>query len=195
MFLKNVRRFTLMEMMIVVFVIATLVGIATISASSLLGQSKGAALNADAKTLESAIMQFQMNDPEGDLPVTGGAVNLTTGAPEDLDEFINKALIDKLGITTADAAFISAIKGAGGAIYAIDPDVNKYVKDGSNLAGEYYIIGNWTTATNVVTSTTTAYNNELAGMLISRKTIKDQDGYSYNALMKIDPDQVPNPTP
>jgi prepilin-type N-terminal cleavage/methylation domain-containing protein len=185
---RNKLGFTLMEMMIVVFVISILVGVAGISASALIGQAKGAGVNADAKSLETAMLQAQVNN--SDVNFIGGNFDETKITNTKFTDALATLFQDVTG-ATPDAAFIADFTKK--ALYSINPVVDGYTT--KTISDKYLIIGDpeapGLTSTDIDSDADVlAYVDQLKGLIISLDPVTDKDGNLFTGVYKFKKTEV-----
>lgn len=185
---KNAKkRFTLIEMLIVVFIIAALVAI-FVPTFGVFHKADGTSLNANAKNVETAVFQYQMAN-KGEMPVadkdgidgitSADAVDMSdvSGSANQFDEInavLTQALTDAMG-TAPTTAFLEEFKAE--ALFEIKEDAKKYVKGSGFNLDEFYIVGD---KLNIA-----GYNQELAGFIFSERTVVDSDGVIYNGTVTV----------
>jgi type II secretory pathway pseudopilin PulG len=71
---KRTSNFTLLELMIVVFIIVVVTGITSVAASPIINQSKAVEMQLEGRLIEVAINNYYIN--EGDYPFKNQTVNV-----------------------------------------------------------------------------------------------------------------------
>lgn len=172
--LKNKRKkgFTLIEMLIVLAIIAALVLIISPSFGSI-KKSQGTSLNAQAKGVETAILQYEMANNNltdyikaapavTDPTWMGTAANVTSLK----DLLVKEAGLDPAAPVTAK---VTATFFATHTKSLDETKLSKYVKGSSDKMKNFVVI-----------DSADADIQKLNGKILSLTFVKDNDGYFYN---------------
>lgn len=197
------KGFTLMEMLIVVLIIVIIIGIMVIS-FTFFGRVDGTELTAKSKNVESAVLQVALGDNNRDIPalgITGDGVgvNKKVTRVDDSGKVVAKDATVKFD---GDAFFESeddaklvidkVAKQAGldydkllGLLRPVDTKVQKAVA-GDVKASDYVVVVRKSQLYTSKNADYKEYNDELSGLVFSKKTIVDSENKYYNGTSKYD---------
>lgn len=123
---KNRKGFTLIELIVVIAIIGILVLLATPRFINYTQDAKVAAMQADAKVLSNAVLQYNIKTEA--YPV---GAETTLGALTDLTDAEIAALQTATGVTGLDTLKVAPID---------ETEIKSYVKNTKNPISEYYVV-------------------------------------------------------
>ena len=191
------KGFTLMEVIITIGIIIVLIGI-TVVAFTVFGRVDGTELNAQSKNVESAVLQTALSDADG-IPreMPGESTHdLAASAKKDTPiTFDGTAFFDDYTSAKHVLYALAAkgfphisdkeeqLKALEGLLAPVETGVQKSVA-GDGKVSNYLVIVKKSQLYTDAAPAYEKYNDNLAGTVLSKLTIKDNDEYFYNGTNK-----------
>jgi competence protein ComGC len=175
--LKKTRNFTVIEIMIVTFVITILIGIGVVSAKSIIAQAKGLEMQREASIIQSAIQSYSFNNNEA--PVKEDAVKFE-------DDLVKKVIIHQLkkeGVAVDESEFLFNSLNNNEHFKEIDfLKLRSYLKGEIKNKSNYYLVYG---AENV-----SGYDNQLLNVVLSDKVIQVGKTTLVSGNIKVDYESI-----